>query len=144
MFSKSPTFSLRTSILLLASVILAPIRKYKTRHIGQKTPVAPLCEWISRIAKRHNWNFHCSTWYDANPAIVNVCVFVSRDMMPNQRLTDQGHYVQISPTVISTDKFIFGLVFICLDELNPSNHFTRNITVHSLWQNNVIIQWWLG
>ena len=45
--SKSPTFSLRTSILLLASVILAPNRKYTTRHFSQKTLVTPLCEWIS-------------------------------------------------------------------------------------------------
>ena len=46
--NKSPMFSLRTSILLLASVILAPTRKYTTRHFSQKTPVAPLCEWINR------------------------------------------------------------------------------------------------
>ena len=36
----SPTFSIRTSILLLAPVILAPNRKYTS----QKTPLAPLCE----------------------------------------------------------------------------------------------------
>ena len=52
---KSHTFSLRTSILLLASVIFAPHRKYTTRQIGKKTPVAPLCEWISRRAKHLNW-----------------------------------------------------------------------------------------
>ena len=49
--SKSPTFSLRTSTLLLASVSLAPHRKYTTRQIGKKTRVAPLCEWINRRAK---------------------------------------------------------------------------------------------
>ena len=45
--SQSQTFSLRTSILLLASVILAPNRKYTTQHFGQKTPVTPLWEWIN-------------------------------------------------------------------------------------------------
>ena len=52
--SKPPTFSLRTSILLIASVILAPNRKYTERHFGQKKTVAPLCEWINRRAKRLN------------------------------------------------------------------------------------------
>ena len=52
--SKSPSFSLRTSILLLASVILAPSRKYTKRRFTQKTTVAPLCEWITRRAKRLN------------------------------------------------------------------------------------------
>ena len=33
--SKSHTFSMRMSILLLASVILAPNRKYTTRHFSQ-------------------------------------------------------------------------------------------------------------
>ena len=50
--SQSPTFSLRTSILLLVSVILAPHRKYTMRQFGQRTPVAPLCEWIHCRAKR--------------------------------------------------------------------------------------------
>ena len=45
----SNTFSLRTSILLLAYVSLAPHRKYTTQQIGKKTPVAPLCEWINRL-----------------------------------------------------------------------------------------------
>ena len=53
--SKSPTFRLRTSILLLASVILAPNRKYTTRLFSQKTSVASLCEWINRWAKRLNY-----------------------------------------------------------------------------------------
>ena len=44
--SKFPTFSLRTSILIPASVSLAPHLTYTTPHIGKKTPVAPLCEWI--------------------------------------------------------------------------------------------------
>ena len=35
--NKSPTFSLRTSILLLVFVILATNRKYTTRHFSQKT-----------------------------------------------------------------------------------------------------------
>ena len=47
--------SLRTSILLLASVILAPNQKYTKRHFGQKTAVMPLCEWVNRRAKRLNW-----------------------------------------------------------------------------------------
>ena len=49
--NKSPTFSLRMSILLLASVILAPNRKYRMRYFSQKTPVVLLCEWINRRAK---------------------------------------------------------------------------------------------
>ena len=52
--SKCRTFSLRTLILLLASVILAPNRKYTRRPFSQKMPVAPLCEWINRRAKRLN------------------------------------------------------------------------------------------
>ena len=49
-----PTFSLRTSILLLASVILAPNRKSTTRHFSQRTPVAPLREWINGREGRPN------------------------------------------------------------------------------------------
>ena len=51
--SKSVTFSLRTLILLLASVSLAPHRKYTMRQIGKKPPVVPLCEWINHRAKQH-------------------------------------------------------------------------------------------
>ena len=42
----SSTFSPRTSMLLLRSafLILASNRKYPVRQIGQKTPVASLCE----------------------------------------------------------------------------------------------------
>ena len=45
--NKPPTFSLRTSILLLASVILSPKRRF-----SQKMAVAPLWEWMNRRAKR--------------------------------------------------------------------------------------------
>ena len=54
--SKSPTLSLRTSALLLASVILAPSWKYRRRNLSQKTLVVPLCEWINRRGKRLNWH----------------------------------------------------------------------------------------
>ena len=60
--SKSPTFSLRTSVLLLASVIVGPSRKYTMRQFCQKTLVAPLCEWISRRAKRLNWHQLARQW----------------------------------------------------------------------------------
>ena len=44
--SKCSTFSLRTSILLLASVTLAP-----NRHFSQITPVAPLCDGNPKPAR---------------------------------------------------------------------------------------------
>ena len=59
--SKSPIFSLRTSIVLLVSVSLAPHRKYTMRQIGKKTPVAPICEWINGTAKRLNLTYICNS-----------------------------------------------------------------------------------
>ena len=68
--SKSPTFSLRTLILLLASVSLAPNRKYTTRHFSLKTPVAPLCEWINRRAKRLN-SLVCTAVYRQHRPLIS-------------------------------------------------------------------------
>ena len=47
---------MRTSILLLASVILGPNRKYTTQQFGQKMAVAAICEWINRRARCLNLN----------------------------------------------------------------------------------------
>ena len=68
--SKSPTFSLRTTILLLAPVSLAPHRNYTTRQIGNKMPVAPLWEWISRRAKR--LNCQVTDMYGQKTALIHV------------------------------------------------------------------------
>ena len=48
--SKSPTFSMRTSFLLLVCQLGATPEVCTTRQIGKKTPVAPLCELINLSA----------------------------------------------------------------------------------------------
>ena len=74
--SKSPTFSLRTSILLLASVILARTGSIQGDSLARKRQcMAPLCEWVNRRENRLNWWQHKSAWIGQSARIPNTIFF---------------------------------------------------------------------